>query len=92
MPVFEIMVEITTKYRGKIVVDAKSEKDALEYCRNTHEWHQDDIDDDGQYWQEKVPISAMEIKHMAELPKHYDGNSLPWNGDHKTKLSDLLKA
>ncbi len=92
MPIFEVIVEVTTKYQGKIVVDAKSGKDALEYCKNTHEWHQDDIEDDDQYWQEKTPLSAMEIKHTVELSKNYDGNSIPWAGDRKTKLRELLEA
>lgn len=90
MPIFEVMINVTTTYSGKILVEAENLDGALEYCNKNHEWHDDAMEDGIDYTTSFQPAGVNIVSNLNELPSGYTATSLPWNGDGNTALGDLL--
>lgn len=91
MPIFKVKVAIETKRYGAIVVEADSLSEALAYARDNDGWHEEDIDGDLGI-ETRTPCNGHEIKDVADLPYSYKGDSLPWGGNGKRTITDILGA
>jgi glycyl-tRNA synthetase beta subunit len=72
-------VEIT--YRT--VVQADSREQAIEAAKYAARDEITEVMNEAEIW-------INEITHLNELPTPWDGNCLPWSGDGKTPLKDIL--
>lgn len=92
MPVFKIMVEAVIRITTEIVVEADDLTVALEYTRNNNEWYRetDNCLNEVQRYETKIPVAGRQIASISELPKNYDGNSVPWNSKTSKDLDKLL--
>ena len=79
MKPFKIELTVTA------VVMAEDESHAFEVAAQRHR------DILGDVWVGLVSLSQAEpIPTLADLPKHWDGMCIPYNGDGNTRLSEIL--
>jgi len=80
MKIFKVTIEIQT------VVEAESATDAEHKVSMSHvvDWS-----DESQH----LVATAQQVSSLSELPNNcgWDGECLPWGGDGKTRLKEVLK-
>ena len=89
--IYKIKIKKIEIWYPEIVVEADSAKDAMEYCKNNIEWHEDtnlDEANDSDMIQ-FIPIGAKKITNQIQLPGIYQMQSHPWNGNRQ--IRDILR-
>ena len=91
MAIFKVKVLVEERFYSSIIVEAENYQEALNYAKSNDEWEYEHMDgENDNYWVEKTPCSAHEIKSAEQLPNNYDSTCLPWNGDKKKTLLELF--
>ncbi len=101
---FKVTVEVKKSFVEDIVVEADSPEDAREYLATNREWEKDGLlDFDNRQrvdlklgpsitgmFINKAPLSISIIDNRDDIPSNYGLDSPPWNGEHETKLGEMV--